>query len=378
MRTTLLARYDIRLAGVVAALLIVGLPMVFSASHLLGFQESGQATYYLELQIRWVLVGLAAMVVFSVIPYHFWRRLSPLAIAVNVVLLVYVLFRGAETFGAQRTLADGSFQPSEIAKLVNAMYVAYWLSTLKWKLQDFWYSLVPLGLIISVVAGLVFLEPDLSTAVILVISTLTMFWTAGAPKRQIIAAGALLVVLMAIGLIAFPYRWVRFLRFTHPLDDPTGDGYQIYRMLLAMGNGGLFGHGFGSLPDTVGIVPASHTDAIFAVIGNDFGFIGCALVVFLFMALTQRGLRIAEQATDMFGSLLATGITMWLASQALMNIASAASSIPFTGVPLPFISYGGSAMIANLAGVGVLLNIARSSSGMKSKPRLAPSGRAAS
>jgi len=156
-----------------------------------------------------------------------------------------------------------------------------------------------------------------------------------------------------------PWRVTRLLIFMDPLKDKTGEGYQIYQMLLAMGSGGWTGNGFSSLTGTIGYLPASHTDAIFAVIGNDFGIVGCTVVVLLFVLLVRQGLKIAEHAPDAFGNLLATGITVWLISQALLNVASTTASIPFTGIPLPFISFGGSALVTSMAGIGVLLNIAR-------------------
>jgi cell division protein FtsW len=360
---------DFRLVGIVAVLIAIGLPMVLSASHLLSYRDYGQPTYYLQKQSMWVAIGFAAMFVFSQIPYTFWRRVSILLMASTVATLIGVLAFAAVNNGARRWLSDGSFQPSEVAKLVTVIYVGHWLASRKDKLGRVSYGLIPFYVIVGGVAGLVIIQPDLSTAIVLVLTALAMFFVAGAPVGQLLLSSiALSGVAGGMLVLYVPWRVTRLLIFMDPLKDKTGEGYQIYQMLLAMGSGGWTGNGFSSLTGTIGYLPASHTDAIFAVIGNDFGIVGCTVVVLLFVLLVRKGMQIAEHAPDAFGNLLGTGITVWLISQALLNVASTTASIPFTGIPLPFISFGGSALITAMAGIGVLLNISsyRSAPGIAS------------
>ena len=361
---------DFKLIGIVAILIGIGLPMVLSASHLLSYRDYGQPTYYLQRQSLWVVIGFGVMFVFSQIPYTFWRRVSILLMAATVATLAAVLAFAAVNNGARRWLSDGSFQPSELAKLFTIIYVGHWLASRKDKLQRVSYGLIPFYVIVGGVAGLVIIQPDLSTAIVLVLTALAMFFVAGAPVGQLLLSSMALSSVAGGMLVMYvPWRVTRLLIFMDPLKDKTGEGYQIYQMLLAMGSGGWTGNGFSSLTGTIGYLPASHTDAIFAVIGNDFGIVGCTVVVLLFVLLVRQGLKIAEHAPDAFGNLLATGITVWLISQALLNVASTTASIPFTGIPLPFISFGGSALVTSMAGIGVLLNISRYRSAMTSSAR---------
>jgi cell division protein FtsW len=365
---------------IVAALLALGVPLVFSASHLLAFRDFGDATYFLQRQSLWALLGVLIMLFFSRVPYRFWQRVSVILMLLTIGVLLGMLLLSVAKFGAHRWLSEGSFQPSEVAKLVTIIYVAHWLASRRDHLHEFTYGLIPFYVIVGGVAALVVTQPDLGTTIVIVAASMAMFFVAGAPLGQLIlsslalcgaAAGAL--------LLGSPWRMTRILVFMDPLKDRTGDGYQIFQMLLAMSSGGLFGNGFSSLTGTIGYLPASHTDAIFAVLGNDFGIAGCALLLVLFGLLARQGLLIAQHARDLFGHLLATGITVWLIGQALLNIASTTASIPFTGIPLPFISFGGSALVSAMAGVGVLLSIARASRAGRRPPgpmANAPEGRA--
>jgi cell division protein FtsW len=334
--------------------------MVFSASHLLAYRVYDDATYFLQKQLVWVGVGFATMFVFSQIPYTFWRRVSIVLMVGTIAVLSALLALASVNNGARRWLSEGSFQPSEVAKLVTIIYVGHWLNSRKSQLSHVTYGLIPFYIIVGGVAGLVISQPDLSTAIVVVVAALAMFFVAGAPLLQLFVS-TIGVSGVAVGFLVFlvPWRLQRLLIFIDPLRDKSGEGYQIYQMLLALGSGGWTGNGFSSLTGTIGYLPASHTDAIFAVVGNDFGLIGCSFVILMFVLLARRGLLIAERAPDAFGNMLATGITVWLASQALLNIASTTSSIPFTGIPLPFISFGGSALVSAMAGIGVLLNIGR-------------------
>jgi cell division protein FtsW len=351
---------DYRLIIYVFILLGIGLPMVFSASHLLAYRDYNDALYFFQRQAMWAVIGLVAMFVVSQIPYRVYQYFSvPLAFGMLAVLALVDIF-GSLTNGARRWALEGSVQPSELAKLVVIIYVGHWLTSRRNRLSNILDGYLPFLLIVGVSAGLIALQPDLSTAIVLVVTAMAMFFAAGAPILQIIGTLFAVVGIGATMLYTVRWRMARLLIFIDPLKDKTGDGFQIYQMLLAMSSGGLTGHGFASLTGTVGYLPASHTDAIFAVVGNDFGFIGCTLVIILYALLAWRGMAIAQNAADQFGRILAVGISVWLASQALLNIASATASVPFTGIPLPFISLGGSALVSEMIGIGILLNIALS------------------
>ncbi len=351
---------DFKLLLVVGALLGMGLPMVFSASHLLAYRDFSDPTYFLQKQGVWTLLGILVMLLFAYIPYRFWQHVSIPMMLITLVALGALLAMSVAHFGARRWITEGSFQPSEVAKLVTIIYVAHWLASRRKQLRHFTYGLIPFYLIVGGVAALVIMQPDLGTAIVIVAASIAMFFVAGAPLGQLIVSSLALCGAALFALVFWtPWRLARLQIYADPLKDKTGDGYQIYQMLLAMSSGGWFGNGFSSLTGTIGYLPASHTDAIFAVVGNDFGIAGCVLLLVLFGLLARQGLLIAQNTRDLFGNLLATGITVWLLGQALLNIASTTASIPFTGIPLPFISFGGSALVSAMAGIGVLLNIAR-------------------
>src|SRR6266700_3974510 len=295
-----------------------------------------------------------------------WLLISVLALAcIGIVmvlpLLIIVLKFGVNVYGASRWIAVGSFlsfQPSELAKLVLALYIADWLARKGNQVSSFLYGLAPFVILVGVVLGLVLLENDMGTAIIIAGFATAMFFAAGANIVQFLLAAA------CGGLIflaeAFKgYRFYRLEGFLDPFKNITSINLQLYQSLLALGSGGWFGLGLGASRQKTGYLPLPYTDSIFAILGEELGFIACAAVVVLFLSLAFRGFRLARRAPDMYGSLLATGITTWLVLQAMINIGAATGSIPYTGVPLPFISFGGSSLVVSLAAVGVLLNISR-------------------
>jgi len=349
--------FDLPLLLLVAALIGIGLPTVFSASNAFIFYGTNDTMYFLKRQLGFVALGVIALAFFSQFNYR-WLRFPALAALAGImgVLGVLRLFAGT-TNGAVRWVMDGSIQPSEWAKPIVIVYVSYWLSLRRDMLHRWMDGFWPFMFMIGLSALLILAQPDLSTAIVIIATALAMFFVAGAPLSQL-----LVLTMMAAGMGAYmmwaeSWRLARLLRFMDPLADSSGDHYQAYQIILALGNGGLTGNGFSSLFSTVGFVPVSHTDAIFAVIGNDFGMLGCVLVIVLFSALIWQGMSVALNAPDLFGRLIGIGITSWFGVQAFLNMASVTSLIPFTGIPLPFISLGGSALVTEMAAVGILLNI---------------------
>lgn len=345
----------------VLALLCIGLVMVYSASSFLAARYFDDASAIFQRQLLWVVLGIIAMLVMMRVDYRQWRRFSLIGMAVVLPLLIVVLKFGVTLYGASRWLAFGSFfsfQPSELTKLVLALYIADWLARKGNQVGTFLYGLAPFVILVGVVLGLVLLENDMGTTMIIAGFATMMFFTAGANITQFLLA-------MACGGLIFlkeafkGYRYYRLTGFLDPFKNVTSINLQLYQSLVALGSGGLFGLGLGASRQKTGYLPLPYTDSIFAIIGEELGFLGCAVIVMLFLFLAFRGFRLARQTQDIYGALLATGITTWLVLQAMINVAATTGSIPFTGVPLPFISFGGSSIVVSLAAVGVLLNISR-------------------
>lgn len=360
----------------VAALLLVGLLMVFSASQ---FYNSGDPGFLLRQQLIWAALGFIALAVTARIDYHYWRRFSVPGMLVTLALLVLVLKFGQTINGGQRWLSLRlfRFQPSEAAKLAVAVYIADWLARGNRrgdKVTTFAQGLLPLVAMIGVVLGLVVMQNDLGTAAIIACLALALFFSAGASVRQLIPMLGLGVAGMA-AIVAFSFRRGRVDAFLHPLPQgcAVASSYQVCQGLIALGSGGLFGRGLGDSLQKAFYLPYPFNDSIFAVIGEELGLVGCALVLGLFALLAYRGFRAGRHAPEPFGALLAGGITCWLVAQALVNVGSVVDAIPFTGVPLPFVSFGGSSLVTSLAAVGVLLNISRAA-GERSRGRHADTG----
>ena len=354
-------KIDSWLLVIVLSLLCIGLVMVYSASSFISARYYGDASYFFQKQMIWTLLGLVAMFVTMRIDYRMWRRFSLLGMIITFPLLIIVLRFGSSAYGASRWLAFGSFfsfQPSELIKLVLALYIADWLARKGNQVGTFLYGLAPFVLLVGAILGLVLLENDMGTALIIAGFTFVMFFSAGANISQFLltmGCGGLIFATQAFR----GYRMLRLLGFLNPFKDVTGINLQLYQSLLALGSGGWLGVGLGASRQKTGYLPLPQIDSIFAIMGEEIGFIGGALIVALFLFLAFRGFRLARRTPDMYGSLLAIGITMWLVLQAMINIGATTGSIPYTGVPLPFISFGGSSLIISMAAVGVLLNISR-------------------
>jgi len=351
---------DYLLATVVAALVIIGLVMVYSASYYLGYKEYGQPTYFLVRQILWAVVGSVALLAMTRLEYHAWQRYSILIMAATLLLLVALLFVGSQRHGAQRWFLGGSIQPSELAKLAVIIYIATWLASKGEQIRQVTYGLIPFAIIIGLVTGLILLQPDFSTAILVAATAFTMFFLAGAEPRQLAVSGVIGVLVIGLLILQVPYARERLLIFLNPLEDPTDRGFQVAQALRAMHQGRGLGVGLGKGQYKFGPVFLWHSDTIFAIVGEELGLIGCLVVIGLFAILAYRGFRTAQQAPDAFGMLLAAGITCWLVFQALINIAATTAALPFTGITLPFISFGGSSLVTSLAGVGLLLSVSKS------------------
>jgi cell division protein FtsW len=350
---------DYPLIVIVTALLIMGLMMVYSSTFAWSLDLHGDAAYYLKRQLRWLLIGLAACVIVARLEYHLWSRVSILLMGGSVALLALVLIVGEPTGGAQRTLVGRSVQPSELAKLAVVVYVAHWLSSKGEQIRKLTYGLMPFSILVGLVAARVVLQPDFSTAILVVMTAVAMFYLAGADLLQLFGAFVVGGVAFAVTISRSEHASGRIAAYIAGLRDPiSGSSWHLGLALMALGAGGVLGQGLGQ-----GHVPVilPHTDSIFAVLGEELGLIGCLLVIGLYAGLSYRGFRIASQAADGFGAMLAAGVTCWLTFQAFIHAAVITGIIPFTGIPLPFISSGGSSLVTCLTGVGLLLSVSRGS-----------------
>jgi cell division protein FtsW len=359
-------RPDFPLLAAVAILLVVGLDMVYSASYVIAHNDPsyGNDAYFLLQQLWRAGLGLAFLLVAQATDYHLWRRIALPFVALTVLLLVAVLAThlAHTAYGAQRWLKLGplpAIEPSELVKLALVVYFADWLSRRQGRLTEFASSTVPFAVTVGGICVLVILQPDLGTAIVIAATSVSLFFVAGADVRQLAvgligAAGALVLVVLGAG-----YRSQRIAAFLDPSRDPLGVGWNITQAQIALGSGGVLGLGLGASRQKFYYLPNAHTDAIFAVVGEELGLLGTLGVLFLFGFLAFRGFRIARRAPDSYGALLATGITCGLVIQALINIGVITATIPFTGIPLPFVSYGGSSLVVSLLAIGIMLNVSR-------------------
>jgi len=360
------ASSDLFLIWITGALIIAGLVMLSSASSVLAVQQFKDPYFYLKHQLLYgVLVGVVLCFLCSKISYRRWEILAVPFFCFSLILLILVFIPGVGVNygGSYRWIKLGffNFQPSELMKLALIFYLSAWFSKKQDKMGDFKKIVLPFLFILMVLAVIFIKQPDVGTFGILSGISLIIFFTAGGKIRHLtlIVSGGILGLWALIK--AAPYRMNRFLVFLNPKIDPQGIGYQINQALIAIGSGGIFGLGLGYSRQKFNYLPEPIGDSIFAIISEEMGLIGGCVILILFGLFAWRGYRIAKKAPDRFGRLLATGITSWIIFQALINIAAITSLIPLTGVTLPFISYGSSSLIIILAGVGVLLNISKSS-----------------
>ena len=360
--------YIIMLA--VGVLVVLGVLAVYSSSFALGLLEFGDANYFVLRQVIFGIAGAALMWVLMKSDYRQLRFLSPLLMLAAILGLLAVLTPlGLASNGAQRWIAVGGpippIQPSEFAKLAIIIYVSAWLAGRGDNVKTFWLGFFPCVVLVGFVAGLVMLEPDLGTTIVLVLTTMTLVFVAGASLTHVAAFACIGSIVASMLIFTGEYRADRIFAFISAEDDPSGRGFQTLQLLIALGSGGVHGLGLGASRQKFFYVPGAHTDGIFAIIGEELGFIGCAIVIALFALLMARGFRVIFRARDDFGSLLAVGIISWIGYQTLINIGGITRTLPLTGIPLPFLSYGGSALVAMLAGIGILLSVSRYGVDMK-------------
>jgi len=374
------ARRDVAARRTVALLLgsttfltAVGLIMVLSASSVSAYAQFGDSFRYFQRQGAYAIVGVLALVLTSRMRYDAWRRLSLPLLVLTAIMLALVLHpaAGIEAYGSSRWFQMGpvTVQPSEVAKLSLVVFAAAMLAG-RWRsLNDLGRLATPLLPVCILVCGMVILQPDLGTTVILSGTIFLLLFAAGVRLRYLAVSGTIGAI-VGMGLImSADYRRIRFLSFLNPWEDAGNTGYQLVQSLIALGSGGFTGVGLGASRQKWQYVPNAHTDFIFSILGEELGLLGEIVVLVAFGALLFAGIRIAAQAKDVFGRLLAAGIVSWFGLQALVNLGAVTGLLPITGVPLPFLSYGGSSLVVSLTAVGILMSIARAPAEVRTRAK---------
>jgi cell division protein FtsW len=342
-----------------------GVAMVFSSSAIVAKERFGNPNYFSLKQLISATLGLAVMFVLMKIDYHKYRHplivFSALAIVVTLLLLVFFLAAAVNT---HRWIQFSGFsvQPSEMAKLALIFFLAYFLEKRKGSVNDVAFTLVPVAVIVALLAGLIVLQPDLGTAVSLVAISVALLFVAGLDLRWIAASIILGLPLFYVLVFRVKYRRDRILAFMNPWEEPLGRGFQIIQSLLSVASGGIAGLGFMEGKQKLFYLPEAHTDFIFAVVGEELGLIGTCALLGLFLVFFWRGVRASTRAPDLFGFYLALGITLMVCVQAFVNMSVVLGLLPTKGIPLPFLSYGGSSFVVMLAAVGILLNVSQQAS----------------
>jgi cell division protein FtsW len=322
-------------------LVAVSIVMVYSASAVMADERYSQPYFFLIKQLMWAVLGVALLGVVMRIDYRHYREPVFIWTCLGVVCLAL------------------GIQPSEVAKLSAIVFIAALLERRMHRINDVTYALGPISLVVALLVGLILIEPDFGTAMSLAVVAAVMVFAAGVSYVYVLGAVLTMMPLIAMLVIAFPYRRQRLMAFLNPWDDPLGSGFQIIQSLIAVGTGGITGRGLMNGVQKLFYLPEAHNDFIYAVIAEELGFIGASCLLICFCVLTWRGLRIALQAQDSFGAFLAIGVTAMIAIQAFINMSVVLGLLPTKGIPLPFISQGGSSMLVNLMGMGVLLNVSQ-------------------
>jgi cell division protein FtsW len=357
------------LFGATLVLCLIGAVMVFSASAVTAREQFGQASYFIVRQLAWLVLGFGAMFWLMNTDYRRLRQPGVVFTTLSVALLLLAgVFFLDKSHATHRWIRIGpaGIQPSELAKLAVILYLAWFLemrhrarAQMEFSLEDFKQTIAPAIVPVALVMGLVVLQPDLGTSLEIFLMALAILFVAGLSWRWLVVAAATVAPITYLLIVRVPYRYERILGFLNPGADPQGRGFQLLQSLIAVGAGGFTGVGLMESKQKLFYLPEAHTDFIFAVLCEEAGFIGATLVVALFAVYAWRGLRAAFHAQDAFGRLLALGITVLVASQALTNLGVVLGMMPTKGIPLPFVSYGGSSLLVMLLATGVLLNISQ-------------------
>jgi cell division protein FtsW len=344
-------------------LVLIGLVVMYSASYARAYVTQGNAAYYFIRQLIYALLGLAVLYGACHLSDLFWQRLAMPLLGVSVVLLILVPIIGASANGATRWIAIGpiTFQPSDVTKLAVVLAFASMISRYGEKMKTFRWGILPFGAILVVIAGLLVLEPHLSGTVIILATGASMLFLGGVRLRWFALGGGVVAVFAVVYLTTMGYAGARISAWLDPFSDPSDDGYQIIQSLYAIGSGGLLGLGLGKGRQKYLYLPEEHNDYIFSIVCEELGFVGAVFIIFLFVLLILRGYWIALHARDRFGTLTAAGLTTLLALQVFFNIGVVTNFLPATGIPLPFFSYGGTALVLQLLEVGIVLGVSRHS-----------------
>lgn len=353
-------RADYSLAITVLGLMGFGVVMIYSASVFVGERYFGDATIFFRQQIYSLIIAVIVWIVVQQIDYHFWKKIAGLLIILAIFSLLLV-FAFPERGGAQSWIFIGSvqFQTSEFVKLALIIYLAAWFDRKKEDINNILLGFIPFAVIIGIIGLLVLSQPDLGTFTIIFLIAVSIYFFAGAPLTQFGLGGILALITFWLAIWSSDYRRQRLITFFNPSENTLGSSYHIQNILIALGSGGWWGLGFGESRQKRLFLPEPHTDSIFPVIVEELGFIRALIVFLALVFVIVQAFRISLRAPDDFGRLMAIGITMWIAIQSIVNIAAVLGLIPLTGIPLPFISYGGSSLIMLGAALGILLNISK-------------------
>ncbi|MEZ5169854.1 MAG: putative lipid II flippase FtsW [Acidimicrobiia bacterium] len=351
------------LFATVVVLNVVGLVMVLSASSVVAEANYGSAWFFFERQILWTLLGIGTFVVVARVDYRKWRRLALPLLALSAGLLVLVLVPGVgiHVDGATRWLGTGSlrFQPTEVAKLALLLFSADLLTRRAREIYDWRLVVAPVLGVLAIFSVLVLKQPDLDSTIVLGLIAFALLIVGGVRMKHLMTLGVAGISLAALLAVGAGYRRARVFAFLDPWSDSSNTGYQIAQSLIALGSGGWTGVGLGAGRAKWMFLPNAHTDFIFAIIGEELGLVGCLIVVALFVAFAVFGVLTAVRAPDRFGMLVAAGVTVWVVGQAIINIGAVIGLLPVSGIPLPFVSFGGSALVFTMVAAGILGNIAR-------------------
>lgn len=347
--------------GAVLLLTALGLVMAYSTTFFWSQVKEGNPLTIFSKQLLYAGIGLVGFAFFSWLDYGIFRRFAVWIMSGCLVVLVAVLLFGDDVFGARRTLLNGSVQPSELVKLGVIIYAAAWLASRRDQVQSVSNGLIPFGVIVGVVSFLVVVQPDLSTTAVIVIVAMAMFFMAGASWKQLGLVALIAVSAFLVLITVVPHATVRVNEFIKVWRAPNEMDYHIRQTLITLGGGGLFGNGIGASGQKFGYLPTPHTDSVMAVLGDEMGLLGLVMTLALFVIFAWRGLHIAQAADTAFGSFIAIGVVIWVISQMLLNVMAILAMIPFTGVPVPFLSVGGSSLVSLLVACGVVISVARGS-----------------